>query len=88
MTCPIQPLRDRVVVKCQVRKMSDILYVVNNEKMNEGKIVAVGPQVRDVRVGEFIKYGNGTYLDWPIQNIDGEDYQIIQEADICLVVEN
>jgi co-chaperonin GroES (HSP10) len=88
MTCPIQPLRDRVVVKCQVRKMSDILYVVNNEKMNEGKIVAVGPQVRDVRVGEFIKYGNGTYLDWPIQNIDGQDYQIIQEADICLVVEN
>lgn len=88
MTCPIQPLRDRVVVKCQVRKMSDVLYVVNNEKMNEGKIVAVGPQVRDVRVGEFIKYGNGTYLDWPIQNIDGEDYQIIQEADICLVVEN
>lgn len=88
MTCPIQPLRDRVVVKCQVRKMSDILYVVNNEKMNEGKIVAVGPAVRDVRVGEFIKYGNGTYLDWPIQNIDGEDYQIIQEADICLVVEN
>ena len=88
MTCPIQPLRDRVVVKCQVRKMSDILYVVNNEKMNEGKIVAVGPAVRDVRVGEFIKYGNGTYLDWPIQNIDGQDYQIIQEADICLIVEN
>lgn len=88
MTCPIQPLRDRVVVKCQVRKMSDILYVVNNEKMNEGEIVAVGPQVYDAKVGDFIKYGNGTYLDWPIQNFDGQDYQIIQEADICLIVEN
>jgi len=88
MTCPLQPLSDRVIVKPHVRKMSDILYVVNNEKMNEGRIVAVGPAVREVRVGEFIKYGNGTYLDWPIQHIDGVDYQIIQEADICMVVDD
>jgi co-chaperonin GroES (HSP10) len=87
MTCPIQPLRDRVVVKPHVRQLSDIIYVANNEKMNEGEIVAVGPRVHDVKVGDFIKYGNGTYLDWPIQNFEGQDYQIIQEADICLVVE-
>jgi hypothetical protein len=40
-----------------------------------------------VKVGEFIKYGNGTYLDWPVHTFDGQDYQIIQEGDICAVVE-
>jgi co-chaperonin GroES (HSP10) len=40
-----------------------------------------------VAVGDFIKYGNGDYLNWPTQTEDGQDYQIIQEADICAVVE-
>lgn len=87
MTCPIQPLRDRVVVQPRVRKLSDIIFTINSEKMNEGTIVAVGPDVREVQVGDFIKYGNGTYLDWPVHNFDGQDYQIIQEGDICAVVE-
>jgi co-chaperonin GroES (HSP10) len=39
------------------------------------------------QVGDFIKYGNGDYLNWPVHNIDGQDYQIIQLADICAVVE-
>jgi len=83
----IRPLHDRVVVKPFVRKLSDIIHVVNKEKFNEGRIVAVGPQVYDAKVGDKIKYGNGTYLDWPVQNFDGQDYQIIQEADIACVVE-
>jgi co-chaperonin GroES (HSP10) len=85
--CPIQPLRDRVVVQPRVRKLSDIIFTINSEKMNEGTIVAIGPDVHEVRPGDFVKYGNGTYLDWPVQNFDGQDYQIIQEADIACVVE-
>ena len=83
----IRPLRDRVVVQPRVRQLSEIISVTNNEKFNEGTIVAVGPTVRDAKVGDWIKYGNGTYLDWPVHTIDGQDYQIIQEADICVVVE-
>lgn len=83
----IKPLRDRVVVKPQVRSLSEIIYVNNREPFNEGTIVAVGPDVDQAAVGDFIKYGNGDYLNWPIHNIDGQDYQIIQEADICAVVE-
>lgn len=83
----IRPLHDRVVVKPFVRKLSDIIHVVNKEKFNEGEIVAIGPQVYETKVGDKIKYGNGDYLDWPIQNFDGQDYQIIQEADIACVVE-
>ena len=87
MTCPIRPLRDRVVVQPRVRKLSDIIAVTNNEKFNEGTIVAVGPNVTDAMVGDWIKYGNGTYLDWPVHTMEGQDYQIIQESDICVVVE-
>ena len=83
----IQPLHDRVVVRPNVRKLSDIIYVNNKESFNEGTVVAVGPDADQIQVGDFIKYGNGDYLKWPVHNIDGQDYQIIQEADICAVVE-
>ena len=83
-----KPLRDRVVVQPRVRNISDIIYVNTKEPFNEGTIVAIGPLVEDVQIGDFIKYGNGDYLNWPTQKVDGQDYQIIQEADICAVVED
>ena len=83
----LKPLRDRVVVKPLTRNLSDIIYVNNKEPFNEGTIVAIGSMVRDCKVGDFIKYGNGDYLNWPVHRIDDQDYQIIQEADICAVVE-
>lgn len=83
----IKPLRDRVVVRPAVRNISDIIYVNNKEPFNEGTIVAIGPMVDQAAVGDFIKYGNGDYLNWPVQRIDGQDYQIIQEADICAILE-
>lgn len=83
----LRPLSNRVVIKPQVRQISDVIYIDNREPFNEGTIVAVGPDVDQTRVGDFVKYGNGDYLDWPTHRIDGQDYQIIQEADICAVVE-
>lgn len=83
----LKPLKNRVVVRPTVRVLSEILIVNNNEPFNEGTVEAVGPEVTDVKVGDFIKYGNGDYLNWPTHKIDGQDYQIIQEADICAVVE-
>ena len=84
----LKPLRDRVVVKPTVRELSTIIHVNNTEPFNEGTVVAVGPLVDQTKIGDFIKYGNGDYLNWPVQRINGQDYQIIQEADICAVVEN
>lgn len=83
----LRPLRDRVVVKPRVRTVSEVIYINNKEPFNEGTIVAVGPKVLDAKVGEFIKYGNGDYLKWPTHKIDGQDYQVIQEADIACIVE-
>lgn len=82
-----RPLNDRVVVRPKVRQLSDIIIVDNKEPFNEGTVVAVGPNVFETQVGDFIKYGNGDYLNWPTQRLDGQDYQIIQEADICAVVD-
>jgi len=84
----LKPLRDRVVVKPTVRELSTIIHVNNTEPFNEGTVVAIGPLVDQTKIGDFIKYGNGDYLNWPVQRINGQDYQIIQEADICAVVEN
>lgn len=83
----VNPLHDRVLVKPIARVLSDVLIVENKEKFNEGTIISIGPKVRDVKVGERIKYGNGTYLDWPIHKIDGVDYQLIQEGDVACVVD-
>jgi co-chaperonin GroES (HSP10) len=82
-----KPLNNRVLVRPTVRNLSDIIYVNNKEPFNEGTIVAVGPKVLEAKVGDFVKYGNGDYLNWPTHKVDGQDYQIIQEADICAVVE-
>ena len=83
----LKPLRDRVVVRPKVRTLSEIIYVDNKEPFNEGTVVSVGPKVTETQAGDFIKYGNGDYLKWPTHMIDGQIYQIIQEADICAVVE-
>ena len=83
----LTPLRDRVIVRPKARNLSDVIFVNNQEPFNEGTIIAIGPDVLEAKPGDFIKYGNGDYLKWPVHNIDGQDYQIIQEADIACIVE-
>ena len=83
----IQPLNGRLAVRPHKRELSSIIHVENTEKFNEGTVMAIGPKVTDVKVGDFVKYGNGTYLDWPVFKIDGEELQFIQEADVACIVE-
>jgi chaperonin GroES len=69
------------------------LIVENREPFNRGTVIAIGPGKRskrgairplDIKVGDRIRYGNGSYLDWPIMMDDsGIKYQVIQEADVC-----
>ena len=83
----LKPLRDLVIVRPKARKISDVIFVNNQEPFNEGTIIAIGPNVLEAKPGDFIKYGNGDYLKWPVHTIDGQDYQIIQEGDIACIVE-
>lgn len=81
----IKPLRNFIVVKPITRELSKVLHVENREKYNRGVIVAIGPKVTDAKVNDFVVYGNGTYLDFPVVKHGGEQYQMIQEADIALI---
>lgn len=78
----IQPLHDRVVVKPQVRELSAIIKVNNTEAYNLGEVLAIGPDVTEIKPGDMIRYGNGDYLKWNMFDIGGNKVQIIQEADV------
>lgn len=78
----IQPLHDRVVVRPQVRELSAIIKVNNTEAYNLGEVLAVGPEVTEIKPGDMIRYGNGDYLKWNMFEIAGNKVQIIQEADV------
>ena len=77
-----KPLRDRVVVKPQVRLLSDLIYVDNKEPFNEGTVVAIGALVTDVAAGGFFKSGNGGFLHWPTHNQKGRGFQSNQADEI------
>lgn len=92
----IRPLRDHVLVKPEAIRLSESIIVQNREPFNRGVIVATGPGDRDKKgrlrpvdlvPGQIIRYGNGSYLDWPLIEHGGEKYQMIREADVCFVEE-
>ena len=57
------------------------IIVENRESYNDAEVIAVGPDAREVKAGDRIRYGNGDYLKWDLVEIDGEKYQVISEAD-------
>lgn len=91
--------QDYILVKPFDRKQSDVLQVVSYEKHNRGEVVAVGPgkdnkrgipQPLDAKVGDLVLFGDGSKaLDncYPKVELEGVEYRLIQEADICAIVE-
>lgn len=83
MSSPIKPLGDRVVAvreKAEAKTASG-LYLPDNakEKPVLAKIVAVGTDVKNVKLGEKILYKE--YSTTEIK-IDGTEYLIVKEEDI------
>jgi chaperonin GroES len=92
-----RPLHDRVVVQRiepeEKSKGGIIIPDTVKEKPQEGKIVAVGPGVRDergeihrldVRVGDKILFGKWSGSEI---KIDGVEYLVMKESDVIGVVE-
>ncbi|MCR4265143.1 co-chaperone GroES [Nitratireductor sp. ZSWI3] len=92
-----RPLHDRVVIRRAdgdlTSKGGIIIPDTAKEKPQEGKVIAVGPGLRDdngklipldVKAGDFILFGkwSGTEV-----RIDGEELLIVKEADIMGIVE-
>jgi chaperonin GroES len=91
-----RPLHDRVVIKRVAEETKTaggiILPGAAQEKPSEGKVVAVGPGVRDengtfvkldVKKGDRVLFGKwgGTEV-----TIDGQDLLIMKESDIMGVI--
>ena len=78
--------RDRLLVRPQVRQASAVLEVVLDERPNVGVILAKGPLARAVEVGQTVRFGEFNFPQYLIE-AGGEQFLIIQEADVAGVVE-
>ena len=50
----------------------------------KGKVIAIGPDVKEIKVGETVLWGEFEYKDY---QENGKKYQLIPEPDICAVLE-
>lgn len=83
MSTPIKPLADRVVaVREQAQtKTASGLYLPDQakEKPVVAKVQAVGPDVKNVKLGDKILYKEYSTTEL---KIDGTEYLIVKEEDI------
>jgi chaperonin GroES len=87
MSSPIKPLADRVVAVREktAEKTASGIYLPESskEKSTIATIVAVGPDVKQVKNNEKIVYKDYTATEL---KIDGIDYLVIKEEDILATV--
>jgi chaperonin GroES len=87
MSVPIQPLADYVVAepeKAETKTASGFyLPDAAKEKPQTSKVVAVGKEVKAVKVGDRIIYKS--YSSTDVRH-DGTDYILVKEEDILATV--
>jgi chaperonin GroES len=87
----MKPIGDRVVIKPapaeEKTKGGIIIPDTAKEKPQRGEVVAVGPgkdgNLMTVQVGDIVLYGK--YAGQEI-NFDGDDYMIMREDDILVII--
>ena len=94
----LRPLRDRIIVLPLERVKSEVIAVVQDEKPNLGRVVAVGPGKRDkkgrivpldAKPGDLVRFGTDEgYLSFPAFEEAGRRYLVLQEADLCFIAED
>jgi len=87
MNTPIKPLADRVVaIREEIsNKTASGLYLPDNakEKPVVAKVVAVGPDVKSLKVEDRIVYKEYSTTDLKINNVE---YLIVKEEDVLATV--
>lgn len=88
MSVPIQPMSDYVVVQAEkaATKTASGLYLPGGaqEKPKSAKVVAVGSDVDEVKVGENVIYKND--YEATTVRVDKEDYVIVYKKNIIALV--
>ncbi|MNH75253.1 10 kDa chaperonin 1 [compost metagenome] len=83
MTSPIKPLADRVVAVREVAatQTASGIYLPETakEKPTVANVIAIGADVKEVKVGDKIVYKEYSTTEL---KIDGTDYLIVKEEDI------
>ncbi|HET7320054.1 MAG TPA: co-chaperone GroES [Candidatus Saccharimonadales bacterium] len=87
MSAPLQPLADYVVAQAEEAqtKTASGLYIPEGaaEKPKSAKVVAVGKDVKSVKIGDRIIYGGYTTTE---VKLEGAEYLIIKEENIYATV--
>ncbi len=87
MKTPIKPLADRVVAIREeaLKKTTSGLYLPDNakEKPVIAKVVAIGPKVKSLVIGDRIVYKEYSTTDL---KIDDKEYLIVKEEDVLATV--
>ena len=84
----IKPLKNKVLLKPEEVKEQKIgnLYIPDTaqEKKTIGKVIAVGPEVEDIKKDDEVLYSKyaGTEIE-----LDGEKYIILEQEDIIAIIE-
>jgi len=95
-----KPLGDKIIVRPDVRVLSDVIFVDNKEAQNMGTVVAVGPgkkltaerrEAMPIEVGARIRFGTMNddpkeeYLKFTPIVHEGEKCLILSWQDVCWV---
>ncbi len=87
MSVPLKPLADRVVaVKDEIKsKTATGFYLPESakEKSSLAVVKAIGPDVKNIKVGEKIVYKEYSTTEL---KIDGTEYLIVKEEDVLATV--
>ncbi len=87
MSTNIQPLADYVVAQAEEAesKTASGLYLPDNakEKPKTAKVVAVGPDAKQVKVGDRIIYKSYSTTD---VKVGKDEYMLVKEEDILATV--
>ena len=87
MSAPLQPLGDYVVAQAEEAqtKTASGLYLPDNaqEKPKTAKVVAVGPNAKQVKVGDRIVYKSYSTTDI---KIGAEEFILVKEEDVLATV--
>lgn len=99
----LKPIRDKIVVRPDVRQLSTWLIIDNKEAENMGTVVAVGPGTKlindkreemPIQVGARVRFGTmndnpkDEYLKYFPYTEDDVKYLILSWRDVCFVEEN
>ncbi len=83
----INPLGDRVVLQQieleETTKSGIILPDSAKEKPEQGKVVAIGSDVKEVKVGDTVLYSK--YGPTEVK-VDDQDYMIVKEEDVLATI--